>query len=293
MIMHIFKSFLIFVMTVMCFAAHAENYIVYSVHGPVWEHTPKGNVPIAMKDSHLNGDSEIVIGKGGVLTLYCVGTKKLVSVNEIGRQRLATLLKRGYGTITANWAKALLESLLKSKAPELTHRRILQSQGGSHRGADDDKALQNAFAHYLTSEIVPEVGKVSIRLLDTKGEQVADYHQFKDLVVAEITNKSDNYLFVNILLLTQGKNGIATCELVFPVDPNAGNDCCAHLCVPPHSAVIFSEYSFFPSFFPPESKLITIASPVEVNFTVLCALQPYNPTQPILQVIFTPVAFSQ
>lgn len=258
--------------TIIALMASAESYTVYSVHGNVMEYTPEGNVPINIRDTHLTDNSQIIIGKNSSLTLYLEGSKKLVSVNEYGKQRLSTLIRRNKdkSSSAVRWVKSLVASLLNSDTPENTHRKMLQSQGGSHRGDDDDKALLNAFAGFYKYGYSAGDTPVTFRLVDTSGKEIRKFHDYDDAAVAEITNRSDRYMFVNIVACsTNGR------ELIFPVDADIENNCCAHLCVPPFSTVTFSELSFFPSLLAADSRLILAASPVEVNFTVLCSPELY------------------
>ena len=258
--------------TIMALMASAESYTVYSVHGNVMEYTPEGNVPINIRDTHLTDNSQIIIGKNSSLTLYLEGSKKLVSVNEYGKQRLSTLIRRNKNKSSSavRWVKSLVASLLNSDTPENTHRKMLQSQGGSHRGDDDDKALLNAFAGFYKYGYSAGDTPVTFRLVDTSGKEISNFHDYDDAAVAEITNWSDSYMFVNIVACSSNSR-----ELIFPVDTDIENNCCAHLCVPPFSTVTFSELSFFPSLLPVDSRLILAASPVEVNFTVLCSPELY------------------
>lgn len=252
-------------------AAFAENYTVYSVHGKVWERTDRGNVPIAPKASHLTGDSHIVIGNGGSLTLYLGESRQLVTVTEKGVQRLATLIRRADPSrrSAAKWVGSLVGSLVKSDTPEQTHRRVLQSQGGSHRGEDEDMALANAFARYVADGVSYADGKVTYEIIDS--EDGTSY--------VEVTNLTDEYLFVNLVVAdAEGRS------LLLPVDVNPDNSCCAHLCVAPQSTVSFTELAFFRDW-NDDAVLVLVASPVEVNFTVLCNRSTvYRPAQQTLPI---------
>lgn len=263
-------TFIIYVVT-FTLAAFAENYTVYSVHGKVWERTDRGNVPIAPKASHLTGDSHIVIGNGGSLTLYLGESRQLVTVTEKGVQRLATLIRRADPSrrSAAKWAGSLMGSLVKSDTPEQTHRRVLQSQGGSHRGEDEDMALANSFARYVADGVSYNDGRVTYAIVDNED---GTSH-------VEVTNLTDEYLFVNLVLISsEGR------ELLLPVDVNPDNSCCAHLCVAPQSTVSFSELAFFRDW-DESARLVLVASPVEVNFTVLCdPTVTYRPAKPSLPV---------
>lgn len=255
-------------LTVIAIIASAENYTVYSVHGNVMEYTPDGSVPINIRDTHLTDDTQIIIGKNSSLTLYLEESKKLVSINEYGKQRLSTLIKRNRGknNTTLRWVKSLVSSLLNSEMPENTHRKMLQSQGASHRGDDEEKALLNAFAGFYKYGYCAGNSTVTFRLVDGSGHEIRNFHDHDDTAIAEITNASDSYIFVNIIACSRGSR-----ELIFPVDTDIENNCCAHLCIPPLSTVTLTELAFFPSLLPEDSKLILVASPVEVNFTILCS----------------------
>lgn len=74
--------------------SYAEKYVVYAVHGPVFECERQNRTPINQRDTHLNDNSLISIGKGGSLTLYLSESRKLADISEIGMQRLSTLIKR-------------------------------------------------------------------------------------------------------------------------------------------------------------------------------------------------------
>lgn len=256
---------------ILAISASAENYTVYAVHGKVWERTERGNVPIAPRASHLNGDSYIVIGNGGSLTLYLGERRQLVTITEKGIQRLSTLVRRADPSrrSATKWAGSLMSSLIKSETPEQTHRRVLQSQGGSHRGEDEDRALANAFARYIADGVSGADGLVTFDIVDD--ESGTSY--------VEVTNNTADYLFINLLVITPDGR-----ELLLPVDTNPDNGCCAHLSVAPQSTVSFSELAFFRDW-ADDARLLLVASPVEVNFTVLCdstvAYRPSEPTLPI------------
>lgn len=248
--------------------AKGESYTVYSVHGNVTEHTVEGNIPLCARDTHLTDESQIIIGKGGSLTLFLQESRELVSVNEYGRQRLATLVSRhrDKGGNTWRWVKSLVTSLFSADTPENTHRKLLQSQGGSHRGDDEDKALLNAFAGFCHYGISDRKAAVTFRLIDDNGSAITAPFDFDGLASAEVTNSTDQYMFVNIVAVS-GQDR----QLLLPVDPDADNNCCAHLCIPPRSTVNMSELAFFPSLLPRDATLVLVASPVEVNFTILCS----------------------
>lgn len=265
---------IIIFLTVTAMTVIAENYTVYSVHGKVWERTDHGNVAISQRATHLTDDTQIVIGRGGALTLYLGESRRLITLKERGIQRLATLVKRSNSgsKSTGKWVSSLMGSLIKSETPEQTHRRVLQSQGGSHRGEDDEKALANAFAHYLAAPRRTATTPISFEVLD--GDDDAQF--------ISVTNHSDRYMFVNVVIVSaQGRS------LLLPVDPDADNNCCAHLCVPPNSTVDFTELCFFQGW-DADARLIMIASPKEVNFTVLCDDSVnYDSSTPIADVYIT------
>lgn len=253
------------------FSSLSESYTVYSVHGDVWEQTDRGKVAISARASHLTDDSRIVIGNGGSLTLYLGSNRRMVTLTEKGIQRLSTLVHRADPSrkSTAKWVASLMNSLVRSDTPEQTHRRVLQSQGGSHRGDDDDKALANAFALYLSKEAPNADNKVSYDIADR--DDGTSY--------VSITNDTAGYLFVNaVIIFVDGR------ELLLPVDTNPDNNCCAHLCIPPLSTVSLSELVFFRDQLE-GGRLIFVASPLEVNFTVLCdETVVYNPSEPTADI---------
>ena len=262
---------LIVCLLAVAFSTMAESYTVYSVHGKVWERTDRGNVAISPRDSHLTDDTRIVIGNGGSLTLYLGSSRRMVTLTEKGMQRLSTLVRRADPSrkSAAKWVGSLMGSLVKSETPEQTHRRVLQSQGGSHRGDDEDKALANAFARYLSGDTTGADGKVSYIIKDS--DDGTSY--------LEVTNATENYLFVNAVIISDKGR-----ELLLPVDTNPDNNCCAHLCVPPLSTVALSELGFFRDQLQ-GGRSILIASPKEVNFTILCdQTATYNPAEPSAEI---------
>lgn len=265
-------------------AGAGSRYVVYSVQGPVYECAGKERTPVAAKTTHLTDNSLIAIGKGGTLTVYIADERCLATITEIGMQRLSTLVGRSRksGGASARWAAALISSLMKSDTPENTHRSILQSQGASHRGEDDDIMVANAFAAFLSGDTAQD-SALSFRLLDADGEPIGkDPLAWPDEAVAEVTNSSDGYLFVNLLAVSpEGER-----TLIFPIDTDIDNNCCAHLLVPPGSTVAMSALSFFPSLLDSGSRLILVGSPSQINFSALCRTQSYNKSTPAAPLRF-------
>ena len=77
-----------------------------------------------------------------------------------------------------------------------------------------------------------------------------------------ITNGSSEFLFVNALLISPDGSKV----LLLPIDTS--NNCCAHLCIPPYSTIDFTQYARFISA-PAGSEILVVASPVEVDFSIL------------------------
>lgn len=278
-------SILMLALTILVVNA-GESYVVYAVHGKVFECDGNTRTPILPRTTHLTDKSLISIMKGGSLSVYMSESRCMATISEIGTQRLGTLIGRSQKTSGAStkWVAALVKSLIKSDTPENTHRRILQSQGGSHRGDDDDRMVANAVAGYL-SECVPleYPHSVSVRFQKDNGEYIdGDILAWQDDATAEISNHSNEYLFVNLLAVTPDSER----QLLFPVDTNIDNNCCAHLLVPPRTTVSFSELSFFPSFLEPGTRIIPIASPNQINFTALCRKQEFVPNLPVAKLLF-------
>lgn len=280
------RLFFVLIIVSAALVLRAESYVVYSVHGPVYECDRNNRIPILARATHLTDNSMISIGKGGSLTVYMNENRSLATVNEIGMQRLSTLLSRCKKTdgASSKWATALVRSLLKSDTPENTHRRILQSQGASHRGDDVDKVLANTVAAFLSGNLTDNwLPTVSVRFLSEDGSPIeGNVGLWQDEVIAEITNSGSEYIFVNLLAVVSGGER----ELIFPIDTDIDNNCCAHLIVQPHSTVVFTELPFFPSLFGDDLVIIPVASSEQINFTALCRKQPYDSKIPIGRIIF-------
>lgn len=265
----------------------AESYVVYAVHGPVFELDKGQRTPITPRATHLTANSLISIAKGGSLTVYMGESRRLATIDEIGSQRLSTLISRSRKTdgAAADWAVALVNSLMKSDTPESTHRRILQSQGGSHRGDDDDSALANTIAAYLSGQMPETQSLLAVHFVDADGSPIAgDILGWPDEAVARITNGSDDYLFVNLLAVEPDGSR----SLIFPIDTDIENNCCAHLLVPPHSVVAFTELPFFSSFLDAGTRILAVGAPMQVNFSALCRREPYDPAMPLLPLVIAP-----
>lgn len=247
---------------------YSEHFTVYAVHGDVTERTAKGELPVMAKDTHLTGNSRITIKGKSSLTIYLSESNKLVTLTEPGCQSLSTLLRRSKdsGKQASKWVKSLMASLVKGEEPEQTQRRVLQSYGGSHRGNEADRILADRFALWLESPRSQETPGATFALYTPNGEKITDPRRYDDETVAVISNKSDSYLFVNIVAVMPGGER----ELIFPVDTNSSNHNCSHLSIAPHSTVAFSEFSFFPSLLPRGTKLALVATEKPVDFTVLC-----------------------
>lgn len=267
---------LIFAVCLSVVSLTAETYVVYAVHGPVFELDKGQRTPIAPRATHLTDNSLISIAKGGSLTVYMGESRRMATIDEIGAQRLATLIRRSRKTdgAAADWAVALVNSLMKADTPESTHRRILQSQGGSHRGDDDDQLAANTMAACLSGEMPMADAPISLRFMPEDGRTIeGDILAWPDEAIAEITNSGDSYMFVNLLAVSPDGER----SLVFPIDTDIDNNCCAHLLVPPHSVVAFTELSFFPSFLDEGTRIYAVASPTQINFSALCRRQSYDP----------------
>lgn len=278
---------IIFILILSVTAQAGHRNVVYSVQGPVYECTGNERTPIVAKDTHLTDNSLIAISKGGALTVYIADEHCMATITEIGMQRLSTLLARSRKSdgSSAKWAAALITSLMKSDTPENTHRHVLQSQGASHRGDDNDLMVANAMAGYLAG-ITGDEGCLSFSMLGSDGEPIcSDLLSYPDEAIAEVTNKTDEYLFVNIIAVAP--DGGRT--LLLPIDTDIDNNCCAHLLVPPHSTVAMSVLSFFPSLLDRGSRLILVGSPSQVNFSALCTAQSYNKSQPAAPLLFTEI----
>jgi|GEM_PF-1667223 len=274
-----FKILALLFALVFALTAGAESYTVYAVHGRVLEKTSKGETPITARDTHLTDNSTIVIEKGGSLTLHATASRRLVTVKEVGQQRLSTLVARSDSRhkSAAKWISALIASLMRSETPEYTGRKVLQSQGATHRGDDTEQMTANAFAAYLEGHASP-AADISMRFIDEAGNPIAgDILAWDDIAVAEVSNLSEDYLFVNLIAISPDGSR----SLVFPVDTDITNNSCAHLCIPPLSTVRLTELAFFPSMTEAGSRLVLAASPEEINFTVLCdTTARYNPSKP-------------
>jgi len=278
---------IVFILILALTAEAGRRYVVYSVQGEVYECAGKERTPLAAKATHLTDNSLIAITKGGALTVYVADEHCLATITETGMQRLSTLVDRCRKSdgASAKWAAALISSLMKSDTPENTHRRVLQSQGASHRGDDDDLMAANAFAGYLAGNTGND-SCLSVRMLGPDGEPICtNLLSYPDEVIAEVTNKTDEYLFINIIAMAPDGGR----SLLFPIDTDINNNCCAHLLVPPGSTVALTALSFFPSLLDSGSRLILVGSPTQINFSALCGIQSYNKSNPVAPLRFTEI----
>lgn len=241
-------------------AASAKEYRVYALHGKVTR--GENNMTVRAKE-YLDENEYITIYEGGclIVTEEKNDAGRRIALKEIGRQRLSVLVERvEESAMEKFWkfGKQLVSSLVKSDTPR-NAQQYMSSQGGSYRAEDDDLALLAATSRCL-SGLGTSNYPISFVLKESNGS-VTTAISDDELYMLSVTNGSNEFLFVNaIMILPDGSR-----QLMLPID--ATGNCCAHLCVPPHTTVDFSQFSgFMPA---TNLKIILVASTVEVNFSVL------------------------
>lgn len=244
----------------------AKEYCVYTIYGKVT--CGKNNRTVRVKE-YIDEDEFVTIHDGGCLILYDERNDKgrRIALKEIGRQRLKVLIERADDDCMESFmsfGKKLIATLISGKTPANTDRDM-SSQGGSYRADDDNKELLASVANYhiqCNRGYATEVRyPITFTIKGSNGD-VATRLDNNDLYTINVTNGSKEFLYVNALLIKPDGGKL----LLLPID--TGNNCCAHLCVPPYSSVDFSQYARFISA-PAGSEIMVIASPVEVDFSIL------------------------
>ena len=254
--------FLLFITSV----CEAKEYRVYTIHGKV----TRGDKNLTVRDKEYIDENEMItIYEGGCIVLYDEQNEKgrRIAIKEIGRQRLGVLIERVEDSAMERFhtfGKKLISTLISSKTPVNTGKDM-SSQGGSYRDNDNNKAMLMAvidnYNSYQKRENIKSDYPVIFSIKDSDGNIVTDLSN-NNLCTLSISNGSEEFLFVNALLIRHD----GTKQLLLPIDTS--NNCCAHLCVPPHTTIDFGQYARFIQA-QEGCDVILVASPTEVDFSIL------------------------
>ena len=162
------------------------------------------------------------------------------------------------------FGKMLISNLISGSTPVNTDKDMAL-QGGSYRADDNDKAILKVvienYNRKLQDTPIKSDYPVSFAIKDSDGN-IATNLGNNDLCTLSVSNGSGDFLFVNALLIHRDGSK----QLLLPIDTST--NCCAHLCVPPHTTIDFKQYARFIQAHE-GCNVILVASPTEVDFSVL------------------------
>ena len=262
------KRIALYILLSLCVAlvCEAKEYRVYTIHGKVTR--GEKNLTIRAKE-YIDENEMITIYEGACLVLYDEKNDegRRIAIKEIGRQRLGVLIERVDKSAAERFrtfGKMLISTLISGSTPVNTDKEMAL-QGGSYRADDNDKALLRAvinnYNRQLQGTLIKSDYPISFVIKNSDGNIVTDLSN-NDLCTLSVTNGSEEFLFVNALLIHRDRSK----QLLLPIDTS--NNCCAHLCVPPHTTIDFKQYARFIQAHE-GCEVILVATPTEVDFSVL------------------------
>ena len=262
------KRIALYILLSLCVAlvCEAKEYRVYTIHGKVTR--GEKNLTIRAKE-YIDENEMITIYEGACLVLYDEKNAegRRIAIKEIGRQRLGVLIERVDKSAAERFrtfGKMLISTLISGSTPVNTDKEMAL-QGGSYRADDNDKALLRAvidnYNRQLKGTLIKSDYPISFVIKNSDGNIVTDLSN-NDLCTLCVTNGSEEFLFVNALLIHRDGSK----QLLLPIDTS--NNCCAHLCVPPHTTIDFKQYARFIQAHE-GCEVILVATPTEVDFSVL------------------------
>ena len=187
--------------------------------------------------------------------LFSLQSQEPVCIKDIvsRKEHSVSLLKETF--------HGILQAMRTDNQKSVAH---YQKRGGvTYRGQDEDRAVAMALTEKCSSDL-PSLRSnqsnypVSLRLIDLYGKQPVTTAPVGSNLIAEVENRSNMVLYVNLLDIDSEGNR----TILFPMDEQASM---LHLVVPAYSTIRFTDFPF------------TLYEPLGTDHMLLVAYpQPFN-----------------
>lgn len=264
----------------------AQTYTVFSVIGSTRVVQGRQAVPLEPR-KQLNGKDRLIIEAESAVTLLDEKNNKMYSFASEGTQSVKDLVEKASHrakTISRQYMSYMVKQLFSKGSRQMSHPdTYMQVTATSYRSPSLDSMLLSR----LSLTLPQAAGKTAEEMLcSTDGAIEGDMKVRFELVSCDtglpitgqvrpntggyvrVYNDTEEPLYVNVLDIDQHGSKY----LVLPVDSAAT---CAHLLVPPMSAVAFKSEPFIFSADPARETFTLVATEEPVDFSILM-----NPIRP-------------